>query len=112
MADGEISARVNHIPSDRCRFVARRVETALAPLKTAAVVILDPPREGCAAPVLESLFGRLRPQRAIYVSCNPEALARDLRRIARHPYAVMSVQPVDMFPHTAHVETVVVLDRS
>jgi 23S rRNA (uracil1939-C5)-methyltransferase len=45
------------------------------------------------------------------VSCNPEALARDLGPMVQHGYRVTSVQPVDMFPHTAHVETVVVLDR-
>jgi 23S rRNA (uracil1939-C5)-methyltransferase len=46
---------------------------------------------------------------AVYVSCNPEALAHDLRIITAHGYRIVSMQPVDMFPHTAHVETVVVV---
>jgi 23S rRNA (uracil1939-C5)-methyltransferase len=73
--------------------------------------VLDPPRDGCASPVIDDLFGRLRPARAVYVSCNPEALARDLAAIARHGYDVAPLQPVDMFPHTAHVETVALLTR-
>ena len=112
VADGEASLRLNRIPPGQCRFVARSVESALTPTMPADVVILDPPREGCAAPVVERLFGRLRPRRAVYVSCNPEALARDLRLIAPHSYTIRSLQPVDMFPHTAHVETVVILDRT
>jgi 23S rRNA (uracil1939-C5)-methyltransferase len=59
--------------------------------------------------VLRDVFARLRPRRAVYVSCNPEALARELRSIARFGYRVVSLQPVDMFPHTAHVETVAVV---
>jgi 23S rRNA (uracil1939-C5)-methyltransferase len=74
-------------------------------------VILDPPREGCAPAFIERVFGVLRPRRAIYVSCNPEALARDLRLICWHSYTVTSIQPVDMFPHTAHVETIAICDR-
>jgi 23S rRNA (uracil1939-C5)-methyltransferase len=75
------------------------------------VVVLDPPREGCAAPVLREVFGRLKPARAIYVSCNPETLATDLGVAARHGYRIQALQPVDMFPHTAHVETVAVLEN-
>ena len=53
--------------------------------------------------------GLVRPQRVVYVSCNPRALARDLQLAEAFPYAIDTVQPVDMFPHTAHVETVVTL---
>jgi len=109
--DGIASARFNRIPMERCRFVAKPVETALARVHTASAVILDPPRGGCAQAVLEAVFERIRPTRAVYVSCSPEALARDLAYIAETGYAIDSVQPVDMFPHTAHVETVVVLTR-
>jgi 23S rRNA (uracil1939-C5)-methyltransferase len=109
VADGEASARLNRIPEDRCRFVARRVEAALGSLRPAEVVVLDPPREGCSAEVIAAVFGRLRPRTIVYVSCNPEALARDLALATPHGYMIESVQPVDMFPHTAHVETVVVL---
>jgi 23S rRNA (uracil1939-C5)-methyltransferase len=87
------------------------VESALASIRTADAVVLDPPRDGCAPAVLDELFGELRPATAVYVSCNPEALARDLATILPHGYRVQSIQPVDMFPHTAHVESVVVLTR-
>jgi 23S rRNA (uracil1939-C5)-methyltransferase len=111
VADGEASARVNRIAPTQCRFVARRVEAALASLRHANTVVLDPPREGCSPGVLEDILGRLAPLRLIYVSCNPEALARDLRLASEFPYAIHTVQPVDMFPHTAHVETVVTMVR-
>ena len=114
VSDGEATLRLNKVPADRCRFIARRVETALKTLRPPSfdVVILDPPREGCSASVLHDIFGRLRPERAIYISCNPEALARDLAVIATHTFTIRSLQPVDMFPHTEHIETVAVLTRS
>jgi len=58
------------------------------------------------------VIGERGPARAVYVSCDPESLARDLVRITKHGYAIESMQPVDMFPHTPHIETVVVLDRA
>jgi 23S rRNA (uracil1939-C5)-methyltransferase len=76
------------------------------------VVILDPPRQGCAPAVLDALAERLRPARIIYVSCDPDALARDLSRFRAAGYDVDALQPVDMFPHTEHIETVVTLARS
>jgi 23S rRNA (uracil1939-C5)-methyltransferase len=108
--DAAASLRVSRIPPERCRFVARPVRsfTQRAPLDTPAV-ILDPPREGCEAVVLDNVFERIRPATAVYVSCNPETLARDLQPIVRHGYAIHSMQPVDMFPHTPHIETVVTL---
>jgi 23S rRNA (uracil1939-C5)-methyltransferase len=109
VADGEASARLNRIPPRQCRFVARPVEAALAAVRTADVVIVDPPREGCGEGVIETILGHVRPRRMVYVSCNPQALARDLQTASAFPYAIESVQPVDMFPHTAHVETVVTL---
>jgi 23S rRNA (uracil1939-C5)-methyltransferase len=110
--DGEASARLNRIPADRCRFIASRVEPALRSVRSADAVVLDPPREGCSAVVLEDLLGRIRPRRVVYISCNPEALARDLAVAAAFPYSIDTAQPVDMFPHTAHVETVVTLSRT
>jgi 23S rRNA (uracil1939-C5)-methyltransferase len=110
VADGIASRELNHIPEERCRFIAVPVERARVP--RADAVVLDPPREGCPARVLNEVFGAIAPKTAVYVSCNPEALARDLAIITRHGFAVRSIQPVDMFPHTAHVEAVVTLGRS
>jgi 23S rRNA (uracil1939-C5)-methyltransferase len=111
VADGEASRALNRIPEAQCRFITRPVEAALRSLPRADAVVLDPPRGGCAVPVLDALVGALRPPRIVYVSCNPEPLAADLARAVREGYRIVSIQPVDMFPHTAHVETVVVLDR-
>jgi 23S rRNA (uracil1939-C5)-methyltransferase len=112
IADGEASRRLNGIDQARCRFVARRVEDALRTVRPPFdAVVLDPPRAGCSSAVMRGVFGTISPPRAVYVSCNPEALARDLREAVRLGYDVVSMQPVDMFPHTAHVETVVVLRR-
>ncbi|HEY6361117.1 MAG TPA: 23S rRNA (uracil(1939)-C(5))-methyltransferase RlmD, partial [Vicinamibacterales bacterium] len=111
VADGQASLRLNRIPPERCRFVAEPVEAALRAIRAADVVVLDPPRTGCTPAVLEHVFRRVQPALAIYVSCNPEALARDLLSIVRGGYTILSIQPVDMFPHTTHVEAVVVLTR-
>jgi 23S rRNA (uracil1939-C5)-methyltransferase len=111
VADGKAALALNRAAQPRCRFVAGRVESTLRSVRAADVVVLDPPREGCSPSVLRELFQRVRPAHAVYVSCNPEALASDLRRIVEAGYGVTDVQPVDMFPHTAHVETIVRLDR-
>lgn len=77
--------------------------------KAPEVVVLDPPRNGSHPEVLEQLC-HLRPQRIVYVSCDPASLARDITLLASD-YVVEKVQPVDMFPHTAHIESVVLLTR-
>lgn len=74
------------------------------------VVITDPPRAGCSMDFLRSLV-KLSPKRVVYVSCNPETLARDLGYLTRHGYKANAVQGVDMFPFTEHVECVVRLSR-
>lgn len=68
------------------------------------VVIVDPPRTGCDKELLKSII-KVKPKKVVYVSCNPSTLAKDVEKLAKF-YQVESVQPVDMFPHTAHVETV------
>jgi 23S rRNA (uracil1939-C5)-methyltransferase len=110
--DGIASLRLNRLAPDACRFVTRRVEAALRSIdpRDAVHAVLDPPRDGCDPAVLDELFARIRPARVVYVSCNPEALAHDLEAIAQHGYRAEALQPVDMFPHTAHVETVAVLE--
>lgn len=76
----------------------------------ADVIVLDPPRKGCAPPLLQAAADAA-PQKIVYVSCNPATLARDLRLLAELGYGIREVQPVDMFPHTHHVECVVLMSR-
>ena len=74
------------------------------------VVFMDPPRAGSDEAFLSSVV-TLAPKRVVYVSCNPETLARDLLYLTKHGYRAQECQPVDMFPWTKHVETVVGLQR-
>jgi 23S rRNA (uracil1939-C5)-methyltransferase len=73
-------------------------------------VVVDPPRAGCEPRVLET-FVRMEPERIVYVSCNPASLARDLALLAESGYHTAEIQPVDMFPHTHPIESVVRLQR-
>ena len=74
------------------------------------VVFMDPPRAGSDEKFLRSLL-TLAPKRVVYISCNPETLARDLELLCRGGYRARVAQPVDMFPHTNHVETVCLLSK-
>ena len=74
------------------------------------VVFLDPPREG-STPACIDAVAAMKPKRVVYVSCNPETLARDLTHLTRRGWKALKIQPVDMFPHTEHVETVVLLSK-
>lgn len=74
------------------------------------VVIMDPPRAGSDERFLSAVC-KLAPKRVVYISCNPETQERDLLYLTKHGYKVNEIQPVDMFPHTNHVETVVSLSR-
>ncbi len=75
------------------------------------VVCVDPPRKGLSEDVVETV-AEMAPERIVYVSCDPATLGRDLERFARRGYAARQVTAVDLFPRTAHVETVVQLDRT
>ena len=75
------------------------------------VVFMDPPRAGSSEKFLKSLI-KMSPKKVVYVSCNPETLSRDLEfLLANSKYKAEKIQPVDMFPHTAHIETCVLLSR-
>ncbi len=74
------------------------------------VLVVDPPRAGCEQKVLAAI-AEVQPERVVYVSCNPASLARDLAFMEQHGYKAIVAQPVDMFPMTSHVETVVLLGR-
>lgn len=74
----------------------------------ADVLVVDPPRKGCDESLLQTIID-MKPKKVVYVSCNPATLARDLRILENGGYKTLEVQPVDMFPHTTHVEVIVKL---
>lgn len=76
----------------------------------ADVIVVDPPRKGCDPRLLETIL-QMKPERVVYVSCNPSTLARDLRVLEDGGYRTVEVTPVDMFPHTVHVECVIGMQR-
>lgn len=110
--DARINARENQIKTarfyqgDAGEFMVKMAERG----EHADVVFMDPPRSGSTEQFLASVV-KLQPKRIVYVSCNPETLARDLKYLRRTDYQVKKVQPVDMFPWCEHVEVVTCLQR-
>ena len=74
------------------------------------VIVVDPPRKGLEPAVIDTI-ALASPHRLVYVSCNPATLARDAALLNSHGYGIRKIQPVDMFPYTSHVETVILLSR-
>lgn len=107
--DARINAEMNSLHN--AEFIQGKAEERIEHTQVPDVVVVDPPRAGLHAKVTEKLI-ELRPARIIYVSCDPGTLARDLGRLARGGYSIERVQPVDMFPWTYHVETVVSLVKT
>jgi 23S rRNA (uracil1939-C5)-methyltransferase len=102
-------ATVNMLGLNNVELVEKKTEDALATIaEEPGAVILDPPRAGCHPAVLEALVRR-GSGKVIYVSCDPETLARDLDILVRGGFGVVAVDPVDMFPQTYHVECVTTL---
>lgn len=110
--DAIANARTNRI--ENIRFYAddatRFISEMAASGEHVDVVMMDPPRAGSTEAFLDAVTV-LAPERVVYVSCNPETLARDLKYITKKGYTVQKIQPVDMFPHTAHVETVCLMTK-
>ncbi len=110
--DAKINAQINSITNTRficgdASFAAKELEKeGLRP----DVVILDPPRKGCSADVLEAV-AKMAPDRIVYISCDPATQARDLTVLAPLGYTAEKACPVDMFPATGHVETVCLLSK-
>jgi 23S rRNA (uracil1939-C5)-methyltransferase len=114
VTDARINAELNHV--DNCEFVTGDIKGLLGSssflkglYRTPQVVVTDPPRAGMHPAVVESLLS-LEPSRIVCVSCNPATLARDLK-ILMERYRLLRIQPVDLFPHTPHIEAVAVLER-
>ena len=110
--DANINAEINGVKNitfykdDAGKYMVNAAEKG----ETFDVVIMDPPRAGASLEFLKSLVF-LSPQKIVYISCNPETQARDFSYLTRKGYRVKKIQPVDMFPHTEHVETVCLLTK-
>ena len=111
--DAKVNAQINGYTNTR--FICADAEEAAQQLKseniTPATVILDPPRKGCSGELLKTV-AEINPFKIVYVSCDPATLARDTKRLAELGYIVKEATPVDMFPRTAHVETVCLLSKN
>jgi len=112
IADANRNAEINGV--ENVTFEAGPAEVVIPAWKEkgirADVIVVDPPRKGCDEALLATIL-EMQPERVVYVSCNPSTLARDLKVLAER-YEVKEVQPVDMFPHTGHVECCSLLVRT
>ena len=110
--DARKNARDNHVKN--AEFIVGDATAVMPALYKQGirpdVVVVDPPRAGCTEIVLRT-FANMKPQRIVYVSCNPATLARDLTILKDLGYITQEVQPVDLFPQTSHVENVALLMR-
>lgn len=111
IADARKNAKLNGI--ENTEFFVGKAEEIVPKMYReygigADVVVVDPPRKGCDQKLLETMV-MMKPERIVYVSCDSATLARDLKYLRENGYQVKKVQPVDMFPHSNHVETVVLL---
>lgn len=113
VADAKENARRNGLES-KTRFVCGDAGDLAARLRAEGarpdVVVVDPPRKGLAAEVVDTI-AKMGPDRVVYVSCDPATLARDVKRFAPLGYVPVRAEAVDLFPRTAHVETVMLLSR-
>ncbi len=108
VADAEKNMRTNMISN--CEFMCGDIVDCLPEItKKPDVLIIDPPRTGMHKHVVKQVL-EMAPEKIIYVSCNPATMARDLGMI-KEDYSVREVQPVDMFPHTYHIESVARVER-
>jgi 23S rRNA (uracil1939-C5)-methyltransferase len=108
IGDAKENAIINGMAN--VEFHCAQAEDFIETVEGIDVIILNPPRKGCDLRLLEKL-GQVAPQHVIYISCDPATLARDLAVLKSLGYQIKTVQPFDMFPQTAHVETLVHLHR-
>ena len=101
-----VAAKSRFFCADAGEAAARLAAEGLRP----DVIMLDPPRKGCDETTLSAVV-QMSPRRVVYVSCNPSTAARDAAWLGQHGYRAEKVQPVDLFPRTKHVETVVLLSH-
>lgn len=110
--DAIVNAKENNIKNIffTCADAGDFMEDMALQQEKCHTVFMDPPRAGASQAFLSALCS-LSPKQVVYISCNPETLARDLKFLRANHYAVKKIQPVDMFPHTQHIECVVLLVR-
>lgn len=97
--------KAKHFESDNLKFILGAAEKVFSnPKQSADIVIIDPPRAGCDAKLLETINKSNIPY-LIYISCHPATLARDLKLLLAHQWELERITPVDMFPQTSHLET-------
>ncbi|MDU5081288.1 23S rRNA (uracil(1939)-C(5))-methyltransferase RlmD [uncultured Tissierella sp.] len=110
--DAKENAILNNI--DNAEFIVGKSEEIFPRLMKKGIkgnkIVLDPPRKGCEKEVLEAIVN-MCPERIVYVSCNSTTMARDAKYLVENGYKVEEVQPVDMFSHTAHVESLILLQH-
>jgi 23S rRNA (uracil1939-C5)-methyltransferase len=109
--DATVNAALNKISN--ISFVNARAEAISALLQKGehpVTIFLNPPRKGCSPALIADVI-KAKPERIVYISCNPATLARDLGLLQKAEFTTQKVQPLDMFPHTSHVETVVLMSR-
>lgn len=107
VSDAIKNAKINNVKN--VFFIRGNADYILKKMDFVDIVILDPPRAGCSQIVLKSLL-KIQPQKIIYTSCNPATLSRDVKILSRE-YKLVEIQPVDMFPQTAHIECVAHLTK-
>ncbi len=108
VSDAKNNCKANRVSN--CRFISGNVNDCLQQVKIIPeVMIIDPPRAGMHKKVVKQVL-KMCPERIVYVSCNPATMARDLC-IMKDRYKIYEVQPIDMFPHTYHIESVARLER-
>jgi 23S rRNA (uracil1939-C5)-methyltransferase len=100
-----IDARINASSWENIRLVEGNFGEVALPAERVDGVVIDPPRAGVSPEGMSALIA-LSPERIVYVSCDPTTLARDAALLVAAGYRLEHVQPVDMFPHTYHIETV------
>ena len=112
VSDANTNKELNNI--ENAEFICDLVENAVPRLIsegiTPNVIVLDPPRSGCEKTLIDTIIAS-KADKIIYISCNPATLARDIKIFTENDYNIKLIQPVDMFPKTYHVETIVLLER-
>lgn len=111
--DAKINAKINNI--NNTEFLCGDAALAADKLANRGIkpdcIIIDPPRKGCDAVLIETITNKFSPSRVIYVSCDPATLARDLKIFNESGYSVNKLVPIDLFPRTGHVESVCLLTK-